>query len=314
MTPTAEISSSAAPDAANSSAQAVDPMFIDALQDLLAKHCTPAVVRAVEGGEAQAAQILWRSIQDAGFADAMLPEAKGGAGLSLGQCFPLFELCGRYVLPLPLAETMVARAWALQHQVPCPAEPVSLAWMDASVASFAGQNKSTAPLDTHLMRAALTAAHIAGALQRVLDMSLQYANERQQFGKPLGKFQAIQHQLAVMAEQVFAARMAAQIGCSSMAQGNSAGDAATWQPDPLRAAIAKARTSEAAVEVAALAHSIHGAIGFTEAFDLQLYTRRLHLWRQTASSESFWHQRLGESMMKSPDSTLDLLRACTDVV
>jgi acyl-CoA dehydrogenase len=87
-------------------------------------------------------------------------------------------------------------------------------------------------------------------------------------------------------------------------------------PDRLRAGVAKARTSEAALEVAALSHSIHGAIGFTEEFDLQLYTRRLHAWRQAAGSESFWHAVLGEHLVSRGDAmpiALDAIRATTDL-
>ena len=66
---------------------------------------------------------------------------------------------------------------------------------------------------------------------------------------------------------------------------------------------------EAAVEVAALSHSIHGAIGFTAEFDLQLYTRRLHLWRQVGGSESHWHAVLGAALVDQHDGlALDLLR------
>jgi acyl-CoA dehydrogenase len=98
--------------------------------------------------------------------------------------------------------------------------------------------------------------------------------------------------------------MAAQMGCHG----------ATATPDRLRVAVAKARTSEAALEVAALAHSIHGAIGFTAEFDLQLYTRRLHAWRQAAGSESYWQEVLGEELVDRRDGlALDLVRATTDV-
>ena len=84
--------------------------------------------------------------------------------------------------------------------------------------------------------------------------------------------------------------------------------------DRVRVAVAKARTSEAAVEVAALSHSIHGAIGITAEFDLQLYTRRLHLWRQTGGSESRWHEVLGEALVEGQDGlALDLLRNATDI-
>jgi alkylation response protein AidB-like acyl-CoA dehydrogenase len=244
--------------------------LIEPLRDLLEAHCPPSVVRAIEGEGSSGPQrdALMAVLAQSGFVDAMVAESQGGAGLSLAQAFPVFELCGRYLLPVPLPEMIVQRATGAKPDLE--------------------------------MTACLIAAQMAGAMQRVLEMTLQFANDRQQFGRPLGKFQAIQHQLAVMAEQVLAARMAAQIGCS----------AATT----LNAAIAKARASEAAVEVVALAHSIHGAIGFTADYDLQLFTRRLHAWRLQAGSESYWHEVLGQAVLSSPQGepgqphTLDILR------
>jgi acyl-CoA dehydrogenase len=98
--------------------------------------------------------------------------------------------------------------------------------------------------------------------------------------------------------------MAAQLGCQS----------ATAHPERLRVAVAKARTSEAALEVAALGHAIHGAIGFTAEFDLQLLTRRLHAWRQAGGSESYWHTVLGEALLERPDAqVLELIREVADV-
>jgi acyl-CoA dehydrogenase len=158
-------------------------------------------------------------------------------------------------------------------------------------------------LDGRRIQACLYASQLAGALMAVFDRTLQFANDRQQFGKPIGKFQAIQHQLSVMAEHVFAARMAAQIGSH----------APNIIPDLHRVAVAKARTSEAALEVASLSHSIHGAIGFTAEFDLQLLTRRLHLWRQAAGSESYWHTVLGEALVNSQGMALNLIRNTTDI-
>ena len=138
----------------------------------------------------------------------------------------------------------------------------------------------------------------------MFNRTLQYANDRVQFGRPIGKFQAIQHQLSVMAEHAFAARMAAQMGCRST----------TALPDRLRVAVAKARTSEAALEVAGLAHSIHGAIGFTQELDLQLFTRRLHAWRQAGGSESYWHGVVGEALLDSDSAlSLNLIRTVTDI-
>jgi acyl-CoA dehydrogenase len=274
-----------------------DQLIADALQRLLAAECTPNHVRAIEAGGS--AQGLWDALENAGFADAMVPQVAGGAGLTLSQAFALFEICGQFALPLPLADTMVVRGWLAGQGLPAPGGPIDLSqppadWHHATAAS---------PFDALALQASLYAAQMAGAMQHVLAMTLQYANQRVQFGRPIGKFQAIQHQLALMAEQTLAARMAAQIGCSST----------TLLPQRLRAAIAKARASEAAVEVAALSHSIHGAIGFTQEFDLQIYTRRLHHWRQAAGSESHWHDVLGAALIDGHQGqTLDLIRQTTD--
>ncbi|MFM0234107.1 acyl-CoA dehydrogenase family protein [Paraburkholderia sediminicola] len=153
-----------------------------------------------------------------------------------------------------------------------------------------------------LVQAQLYAMQLVGALSAVFECTLKYANDREQFGRSIGKFQAIQHQLSVMAEQVFAARMAAELAASR--------DGIFFEA--LKVAIAKARTSEAAVEVAALGHSIHGAIGFTEEYDLQLLTRRLHAWRQAAGTESYWHSRVGTELLNDESvMSLDLLCQAT---
>jgi acyl-CoA dehydrogenase len=331
----------------------MDDLFTDALRQLLADQCTPHAVRRIESGEPAAG--LWNKLQESGFADALVSEARGGGGLTLPDVFPLLELCGSYAVPVPLAETMLARAllaeagidrpegsitfgrgavepnggvrcnavacgrvadWVLVPRgSACLLLPVAQAEvmpavfpLDADLAWDAAAVQAAQRLpgehDLHTLQACVAAAQLSGALTSVFTRTLEYANERSQFGRPIGKFQAIQHQLSVIAEHTFAARMAAQIGCQSPG----------GIPDRLRVAVAKARTSEAALEVASLSHSIHGAIGFTEEFDLQLFTRRLHAWRQTAGSESYWHTVLGEELVdRQRGPALDLLRATTDI-
>ena len=331
----------------------MDTLFSDALRDLLADQCTPQVVRAIESQPQ--VRPLWDALESSGFADAMLSESLGGAGLGLTEAFHLFALCGAHGVPVPLGETMWARALLGQHQLAIPTG--SITWASAQrqphgelqadtvrmgqvadhaivtdgthawLLATASATKSAAgfPLDATLtwpsavlanaqplpfvpevrtLQACLYAAQLSGALMAVFERTLQYANDRQQFGRPIGKFQAIQHHLSVMSEHAFAARMAAQLGCQS----------ATVNPDPLRVAVAKARTSEAALEVAALGHAIHGAIGFTAEFDLQLLTRRLHVWRQAAGSESYWHDVLGHALLDRPQAqVLELIREVSDV-
>jgi acyl-CoA dehydrogenase len=322
-----------------------------ALQQLLQDRSTPAAVRGVEAGGDHAA--LWAEIEASGFADALVPEAEGGAGLPLPDAFALLELCGRHALPVPLAPTLLARGLLAQSGIARPAGSVAIADVAARCgavlrcaqvasgrvadhvlvtvdgatlllpAAAADREPGVFPLDATLawdaaaLRAAVpvggphdlatlaacaAAAQIAGSLMAVFERTLQYANERQQFGRPIGKFQAIQHQLAVLSEHTFAARMAAQIGCQC----------AGVVPDRLRVAVAKARTSAAAMEGAAIAHAIHGAIGFTAEYALQLHTRRLHAWRQAAGSEGHWHTVLGEALLATGAPALDMIRATTD--
>lgn len=342
----------------------MNDLFADAVAQLLTDQCTPAAVREIEAqvasstGVPSRAQVLWQHLDDAGFADALVPEAQGGAGLSLAEVFPVLVLCGQHAVPVPLAQTMFARALLAQAGVTVPRGSIALASAragadgglvcdavagarvadavlvshdghahllkvadaTATASSFAldatlhwsAAAKASAPRlatapDVQLLTACIHAAQLAGALLEVFNRTLQYANDRIQFGRPIGKFQAIQHQLSVISEHAFAARMAAQMGCS--AQG--------IVPDRLRVAVAKARTSEAALEVAGLSHSIHGAIGFTQEFDLQLFTRRLHHWRQTGGSESYWHSVAGAALLDSPELassglSLDLMRRVTD--
>lgn len=147
--------------------------------------------------------------------------------------------------------------------------------------------------------AALHAALLAGAMTRCFELTLQYGNDRTQFGRSIGKFQAVQHQLAVMAEHVAAARIATA----------AAFRAGTAQPGLLPAAIAKARASEAAALVAATAHAVHGAIGITEEYDLQLYTRRLHAWRLAHGSEAHWHGVVGAAVLGSRAGAAEFVRA-----
>jgi acyl-CoA dehydrogenase len=148
--------------------------------------------------------------------------------------------------------------------------------------------------------AVIAAAQMSGAMERVLHSSVAFAEQRVQFGRSIGKFQAIQHQLAVMAEQVCAARMAAELGCSG----------AGPLPRRLRAAVAKARAGEAAALVAPAAHAVHGAIGVTAELDLQLHTRRIHEWRADFGSERHWNEVLGAALLEpEAGSTLAFLHA-----
>ncbi len=159
--------------------------------------------------------------------------------------------------------------------------------------------------DVRLFSAAIHAASIAGAMEWMFDKTLAYCNDRTQFGKAIGKFQAVQHQLSVMAEQVAAAGVAAELAFSGTA----------GIPQRVPTAIAKSRTSMAVQLVAATAHALHGAIGITEEFDLQLYSRRLHEWRMAEGSEAYWNRIVGETLLaQAQTSVTDFVRAAINTL
>jgi acyl-CoA dehydrogenase len=323
-----------------------DPI-LDSFERMLADVSPPAMVRAVESGGDWGP--LWASVAASGFLDALVPEEAGGAGLSLVETGVLAEALGRHAVPVPVAQTMAARALLAAAGQDRPEGPVVLATAQSSGAGWAARavpmamvadfalvelpdrlilarldrcdiaptgisgdqsadlawrgipEGATLPLPRGGLRpigAALRACEIAGACDRLLAMAIDYAGQRHQFGKPIGRQQAVQQQLAVMAEQAVMARMAARIGCVG-----------SFPPDPAAAATAKTISSAAANEVGAIAHAVFGAIGLSAELDLHLYTRRLIEWRLADGSEGYWARLLGEERISSGASSLDAIRA-----
>ena len=97
--------------------------------------------------------------------------------------------------------------------------------------------------------------------------------------------------------------MAEHVACAGVAA-ELAFPARRKVPALLAAATAKARTSTSVPLVASTAHALHGAIGVTEEFDLQLYSRRLHEWRMADGSEAYWNRIVGEAMLAQPHATV----------
>jgi acyl-CoA dehydrogenase len=168
--------------------------------------------------------------------------------------------------------------------------------------SIAGEPRDTLALDVEVPRdaigelpstwrqtglltagAALRTVAIAGALQRILEITVNYAKERTQFGRPIGRFQAVQQSVARLAGEVAAANAASDLAISAFDE-SSASD---------RIAVAKIRAGEAASIGAAIAHQVHGAIGFTKEYRLNFFTRRLWSWRDEFGGEAFWSAHVG---------------------
>jgi len=127
------------------------------------------------------------------------------------------------------------------------------------------------------------AQEMAGAMERVLEFTVTYAKERIQFGRPIGKFQAVQQQIAALASQAAAGFAVAQSAAESNAEKLSR----------FEIAAAKARVGEAVSVVAGVAHQVHAAIGFTHEHPLHRNTRRLWAWRDEFGTEAEWAAWVG---------------------
>lgn len=305
-------------------------MLMDSAEKIFSDHCDKPLLDRAEIGEFPLE--LWEILESNGFHDL----AATDNGLELAEAFAVFKVAGRHALPLPLVEVVLANRWLgnaeqfvsvgvvdgnAVHQVPwgrncdavigvdtngtctvltdCEVTPSTNAAgepRDLVVSSTARRLEST---DACFEMLALgRVVQMAGALERMLDFALQYAMEREQFGRPIAKFQAIQHNLALMAAEVAAAGKAA----------DAAVDACGDHRFVYEVAAAKARTGEAAGICAEIAHQVHGAMGFTHEHQLHHFTRRVWAWRDELGNETFWRRRLGEHVAElGADSAWDFI-------
>jgi acyl-CoA dehydrogenase len=309
---------------------------------------------------------LWAVLQESGFDKALLPESKGGAGVSWADACGLLSLAGEHAAAAPLAEAMVGH-WLMEHAgIECTGSPtiasstqpeqmqvteahggwridgtlrrvpwgatcthvafiigtdaaaqlIIIARDEVGVSVTPGHNLSGDPRDTLVLEgvvaqavvpapfderellclaAVLRSALMAGAIERTLALSVEYANLRVQFGRPIGKFQAVQQNIALLATQAAAAHAAAEAGSEAIDEWlDGVGGPLTHN---IAAVSAKIRTGEAAGHACAIAHQTFGAIGFTEEHELHHFTKRLWSWRDEFGNEAFWSRELGERIL-----------------
>jgi acyl-CoA dehydrogenase len=282
---------------------------------------------AVDGFDAGA----WATLEEAGVPRLLRPEAEGGAGDAFRDAAAVLQAWGAHAAAVPLADTLVAHALLARAGIDAPAGPVALvvagpdgspdpgadapasspahrlaiaAWGHEVQGEWQPVDGAPRPFsldDADRVRALLAlaaAAVLTGAMRRAIDLSIEWAGVRRQFGRPIGAFQAVQHSLALAAEEVAASRAALDWAAAELEGGRALP----------AAAVAKARASEAAGRVAAVAHQVHGAIGFTAEHALHRSTRLLWLWRDRWGDEAHWYALLGrQALAAGPDGLFDLV-------
>jgi len=149
-------------------------------------------------------------------------------------------------------------------------------------------NQGRSAVQKIIQRAAVgKCCEMVGNVQRVLEMTVDYAKERKQFDRPIGSFQVIQHYCADMATDVDSARFSTYQAAWMLSEG---------LPCTKEVAIAKAWIGEASQRVFALAHQIHGAIGVTIEHDLHYYTRRAKAAELAFGDADFYREVVASEM------------------
>ena len=290
----------------------MDALVADAADRIFADHMDKPLLDRAESGEFP--QRLWQVLCEAGL--HLVGTKDSGTGLA--DILGLLKVAGRHAVPLPLAEVWVTAfvlggedsdaltvvaddglvaPWGRRaHRVLTLDGRLATEFSVESGANLAGEPRDRIRVDgasevdlpgemPELM-ATTRAALAAGALERTLELAIEYATTRSQFGRTISRFQAVQHQLAVLAGEAAAAVRAC----------DGAIEALDGTGFTAQAAVAKARVGEACGIAAEIAHQVHGAMGFTHEHTLHHFTRRLWSWRDEFGNEAFWQRRLGERL------------------
>lgn len=251
----------------------------DGVRGLLARRFDREALWAAVDSPGRLDRALWRELGEAGFFALRVPEGDGGVGLGLPEAVLAFEEAGRALLPGPLVATHLAAGAvpgaADGSVVVAGVDGGLVEWLDAADvvrgdAAGAVALRSVDPLTplhrtpraavTDPVAVLLTAAEQLGTAARVCELAVQHARTREQFGQPIGAFQAVKHlcaQLLVRAEVARAAVYAAAV-----------------TEDPADIAAARLLADEAAVRGARDCLQVHGGMGFTWESEVHLHLKR----------------------------------------
>jgi alkylation response protein AidB-like acyl-CoA dehydrogenase len=272
--------------------------FAEGLREMLARECPLSLVRGTWDDGSGHSPALWSRLDEMGVLSMLVPEADGGMGGSLVDAVLLFQELGRAGVPGPVIEHMIAAPW-------CAGSSIATTWLDGEpyvahapvadavltpegvrtfftiakvdgidggrrLATIGGGTTTALPdLPVDVVRDQLTvatAAFLIGLGERMIDIAGEYARQREQFGKPIGAFQAVKHLLANALLKVEFAKAPTYRAAWSLATG-----ADTAARD---ASMAKVMANEAAYLASRAAMQVHGGIGYTWEADLQLLMKK----------------------------------------
>lgn len=306
-------------------------LFAEGLRDLLTNECPPSAVRESWDEHSGHLPRLWSQLGEMGVLGLLVPEADGGMGGSLVDAVLLFQELGRAGVPGPVLEHMVVGAPLLSSVDPkvVDGSNVTTAWIDdspyvahAHVAStivtdgglltgfsvedvhgldggrriftVTGGHRTPITTATDRLRdsmAVASAAYLIGLGERMIDIAAEYARQREQFGKPIGSFQAVKHLMSDALLKVEFAKAPTYRAAWSLSN-----DSPTAGRD---ASMAKALASEAAYRASRGSMQVHGGIGYTWEADLQLFMKKAWALGR-AYGDPVWHRRRVAASVLTP--------------
>ncbi|MEM7094642.1 MAG: acyl-CoA dehydrogenase [Actinomycetota bacterium] len=181
------------------------------------------------------------------------------------------------VASVPVAAATVVEQRALSG------EPRDTLTFDATAADVADAPSGIDDESLRFRGALSRVAMMGGAIEKMSQLTVSYTNERQQFGRPIARFQAVQAHLVWAAQDAALGRMAAE----------SAGHAAYRGDGRFEIAAAKLNCNQAATRATKACHQAHGAMGMTQEYPLHHYSRRLWTWRTEYGGTSEWSRWVG---------------------
>jgi acyl-CoA dehydrogenase len=177
---------------------------------------------------------------------------------------------------------------------------VDVALDDVEHAAMSGDAaRGVGPWQAALERGALSRVIMsAGALAAMAQLTVDYTNERRQFGKPVATFQAVQQHLVVAAQSAVRVQMAADIAVRAVERGGG----------QFEIAAARVVADDAIAVGTRAAHQAHGAMGVTREYALHQLTRRLWSWRHEWGTTKQWRRQLGGMVAENgPDRMFELV-------
>lgn len=282
-------------------------LLASSVRDYLTDTHGVEVLRRLDADGAQD-DAIWQGLVDMGLTALLIPEADGGLGRSLPEAALIAVECGRACVAEPLVDVafvsvpyLLAKgdgaslgAYAtgavrapLAHRI----NPYAIGTSGIAMQSVDPLRTPHAPTadtsdDPHLLNlgALMAGAQLVGVAEAMLHQAVEYAKVRQQFGQPIGAFQAIKHQLANCAVAIEFARPVLWRAASALADGLASA--------PVHVSHAKLAAGDAAILTAETAHQVHGAMGYTYEVDLHFWMKRAWAVQGYWGSRAFHYNRV----------------------